>query len=283
VIETRPIESITVGDRVRQDLGDIDSLAESITNNGGLLQPILIQSDGTLIAGERRLAACKAIGRDQIEVNIRNDFTSATAVLISERDENTCRKDFTPTEFVALGRKLEELERPAAEASRQATQGRPKKTDAESASVSRDRHKNSTRSKVSEALGISGSKYDEAKKVVAAAEAGDPVAIEAAKEMDRTGKVSPAYRKVKREKPAAPKPLDLSKERNRQRAEKQLERLWKLLAALDGARIGLETFDIAPALAVTSDEDAKEMDRMLAASSKAFRKLRSDIQTLKGL
>jgi hypothetical protein len=34
--------------------------------------------------------------------------------LLAERDENTCRKDFAPSELLALGRQLEELERPKA-------------------------------------------------------------------------------------------------------------------------------------------------------------------------
>jgi len=34
--------------------------------------------------------------------------------LRAERDENQCRKDFTPSELAALGRQLEELERPKA-------------------------------------------------------------------------------------------------------------------------------------------------------------------------
>jgi hypothetical protein len=191
-IETRPIQSIKVGDRVRQDLGDLNALAESITNNGGLLQPILIKSDGMLIAGERRLAACKSIGREHVEVNVRNDFTSATAVLIAERDENTCRKDFTPSEAVALGRRLEELERPAA-AERQKVLGR---THGNPSGESPEGFQGDTRDKVGAVVGMGGKKYEHAKRVVEAAEEGDQVAAEAIKEMDRTGNVNGAYRKV---------------------------------------------------------------------------------------
>lgn len=50
-------------------------------------------------------------------------YRAFEALLIAERDENTCRKDFTPSEAVALGRKLEELEKPAA-AERKAEAGK---------------------------------------------------------------------------------------------------------------------------------------------------------------
>lgn len=276
MIETRPIDSIKVGDRVRQDLGDLNSLAESIDTNGGLLQPVLIKSDGTLIAGERRLAACRQLGRELIEVNVRNDFTSATALLIAERDENTCRKDFTPSEAVALGRRLEELERPAA-AERQRAELKQNRSGEKP-----EREKGETREKVGAAVGMSGSTYRKAKQVVEAAESGDPIAEEAAAEMDATGKVEPAHRKVTGKKLPPPKPLDLSKERNRQRADKQLERLWTVVNMLAGFEEGMKDFDLAPAMAAASDEDAKEMDRMLDGSRKAIAQLRSEIKQQKG-
>lgn len=274
--ETRPISSITVGDRVREDLGDLDSLAASIETNGGLLQPILIKSDGTLIAGERRLAAYKKLGRNQIEVNIRNDFTSATSILIAERDENTCRKDFTPSEAVALGRRLEELERPAAAERQQESGKRYGKGSGDSPEPIEA--KGDTREKVGGAVGMSGRTYEKAKTVV---DSGDQAAVE---EMDRTGKVEPAYRKVTgRDRRPEPKPLDLSKERNRQRADKQLERLWTVINMLSGFEEGMKDFDLRTALAAASNDDAKEMVRMLGGSRKAITQLRTEIQQQKGL
>jgi hypothetical protein len=63
------ITHIVIGVRHRRDLGDIDSLARSITDVG-LLHPIVIRPDGVLIAGARRLAACKALGWSEIPVRI---------------------------------------------------------------------------------------------------------------------------------------------------------------------------------------------------------------------
>lgn len=279
-METRPISSIKVGGRIRKDLGDLDALAESITNNGGLLQPILIKSDGTLIAGERRLAACKVIGREHIEVNVRNDFASAAALLIAERDENTCRKDFTPSEAVALGKKLEKLERPPArermaEAGRSAAPGRPAERSGESPDLSA---KGDTREKVGPAVGMSGRTYEKAKQVVEAAETGDPVAEEAAAEMDATGKVEPAHRKVTGKQLPPPKPVEVKSKRQRQVAEKAKERLGTVIAGLDGYREGLEDFDVRRALALTDSDERKEWVRMLDGSIKALRELRTQIK-----
>src|SRR6516225_7356473 len=57
------IADITVGARYRKDLGDIEALARSI-EEVGLLHPVVVTPDGTLIAGERRIAAYKHLGRD---------------------------------------------------------------------------------------------------------------------------------------------------------------------------------------------------------------------------
>ena len=65
-----PISQIRVGnERHRKELGDIDGLAASIADVG-LLHPIVVKSDGTLIAGERRLAAIKQLGWTEVPVTI---------------------------------------------------------------------------------------------------------------------------------------------------------------------------------------------------------------------
>jgi len=53
---TRAVADIVVG-----DLGDLQSLAASIAENG-LLHPVVLTSDNKLIAGAPRLEACKALG-----------------------------------------------------------------------------------------------------------------------------------------------------------------------------------------------------------------------------
>src|ERR1700743_1898729 len=116
---TLPIAAITVSDRFRKDLGTLGDLQASIAEVG-LLHPIVVTDDGTLLAGARRLAACQQLGWIEIPARIVNSLNSAATRLIAERDENTCRLDMKPSEKVALGLALEKLERPRA-AQRQGT------------------------------------------------------------------------------------------------------------------------------------------------------------------
>ena len=98
-----PINNITVGTRHRQDLGDIAGLANSI-NSLSLLQPIGVDSQMNLVFGQRRLEACRSLGWDSIPTRV----IDAPAIL-AENDENEVRKDFTPSERVAIGKAIEEL------------------------------------------------------------------------------------------------------------------------------------------------------------------------------
>jgi ParB family chromosome partitioning protein len=66
---TLPLGNIRVGKRHRRNLGDIESLAASIADIG-LLHPITVDEDGRLLAGARRLAACKQLDWKEIPVNV---------------------------------------------------------------------------------------------------------------------------------------------------------------------------------------------------------------------
>ena len=44
----------------------VEKLARQIEKAGKLIHPITIDKDGTLVAGERRLAACKRLGWKKI-------------------------------------------------------------------------------------------------------------------------------------------------------------------------------------------------------------------------
>jgi hypothetical protein len=59
---TRAIEDIAVGFRYRKDLGDLRTLAQSI-GDVGLLHPIVVTPEGRLVAGQRRLEACRTRSR----------------------------------------------------------------------------------------------------------------------------------------------------------------------------------------------------------------------------
>ncbi len=89
-----PIEEVRVlPERQRSDMGDIEELAKSIAN-AGLINPIVVDENNVLIAGERRLRACKALGMDMIETRLLSNLTEIEKELI-ELEENAKRKNLT--------------------------------------------------------------------------------------------------------------------------------------------------------------------------------------------
>ena len=92
----RRVESIIVGDRRREDMGDLDGLAASIEKYG-LLHPIVIDDDNRLVAGGRRLEACRRLGWEEIDVRSLGDLTDAQRGEI-ELEENINRKDLSDLE-----------------------------------------------------------------------------------------------------------------------------------------------------------------------------------------
>jgi len=85
-----PITSINDKDRIRKDYGDIDELAESIKTLG-LLQPIVVRLDGTLVAGGRRLRAMRKLGWVDIPVTYF-EVADEVTLRILEVEENVRRK-----------------------------------------------------------------------------------------------------------------------------------------------------------------------------------------------
>ena len=77
----RAINDIHVGKRHRRDMGDIAALAQEIAELG-LLHPIVVNHKNQLIAGVRRLEACKLLGLTDIAVTVVNltDITRASCL-----------------------------------------------------------------------------------------------------------------------------------------------------------------------------------------------------------
>lgn len=90
------ISEVKPGQRVREDYGDIESLANSIKEHG-LLHPIVVDSDYNLIAGCRRLLACERIGMKEIEAKVLEDI-SEKELRVLELEENIRRKDLNEVE-----------------------------------------------------------------------------------------------------------------------------------------------------------------------------------------
>lgn len=95
--EDLDISDIVIGERFRKDLGDVSALAESIKRQG-LLQPVGVNERNELVFGERRIRAFQSLGWSRIPVR----RVSVTSIIEGEHDENEVRKDFTPSERVAI-------------------------------------------------------------------------------------------------------------------------------------------------------------------------------------
>jgi ParB/RepB/Spo0J family partition protein len=90
------IKDVNIGQRVRDDYGDMESLANSIKEYG-LLHPIVVDAHYNLIAGGRRLLACERIGLKEIEVKMLGEI-SERELRALELEENIRRKDLTTLE-----------------------------------------------------------------------------------------------------------------------------------------------------------------------------------------
>ena len=105
------ITKIHWNDRARVDLGDIESLTESIKEKG-VLQPITIYSDFEGLAGFRRYTAATAAGLSKIPALLRDRKgieDTEIDMLEIELIENVFRKDFEWQEEVKLVAKIDAL------------------------------------------------------------------------------------------------------------------------------------------------------------------------------
>jgi ParB/RepB/Spo0J family partition protein len=188
-----PISDIRVGPRHRKDLGDLAPLAASIAEVG-LLHPVVVRPDRTLISGERRLRAAELLGWTDVPIHVVDGLEETLRALQAEIDENVCREDFLITESVAVG---EEIERPfsdEAKANQRRRKGKQPGTD--NSGNLPDLSPIEVRDKVAAVLGMSGRTYERAKAVVAAAAAEPEKFGPLAQDMDRTGKVNGSYKRL---------------------------------------------------------------------------------------
>lgn len=97
------LADIKIKNRAREDKGDIEGLAESIRTKG-LIQPITVDEELRLIAGERRYLAHKKLDMDTIYAVIRPSGVLDSAEV--ELLENIARKDLTWDERAKLELKI---------------------------------------------------------------------------------------------------------------------------------------------------------------------------------
>ncbi|GAB3769925.1 ParB family chromosome partitioning protein [Nocardioides ginsengisegetis] len=101
----RSVESIAVGVRHRQDLGDLAPLVASI-DRLGLLQPITIAPDGTLLCGRRRLEAIRLLRWQSVKVWVRSGLSDELNSLLAQQDDNLLHKPLSVLEAASLYREL---------------------------------------------------------------------------------------------------------------------------------------------------------------------------------
>jgi ParB-like chromosome segregation protein Spo0J len=198
------ISEVKVGKRHRKDMGDIEGLAKSILDIG-LIQPIVVKPDKTLIVGQRRLEAFKLLAKsnpryEKIPVNVAKTFDDLKKFLRAEADENTCRLNFTPMEAVAMGADVEKAYRPLAEekqdegrktGGKAGGKGRPANSFGENFPKPKRDESARTRAVAAAAVGMSDRTYEKAKAVVASGNE------EAKATMEKTRKVDGAFKKLK--------------------------------------------------------------------------------------
>jgi len=105
-----PIKDIYIRpDRIRKDFDQqaLDDLAESI-RTVGLIEPIVLDDDNYLLAGERRLRALKLLGHADAEIVYMRDLDDWKKAVV-ELEENLRREDLTYVEEVMAKKRLHEL------------------------------------------------------------------------------------------------------------------------------------------------------------------------------
>jgi ParB family chromosome partitioning protein len=190
------ISDVKIGNRIRTDLGELSSLAISM-RSVGLLHPIVIDSSMNLIAGARRIAAAVRLGWKEIPHRQVDSLSDAALALLAERDENLERLSLKPSEIAALAKRLEPLEKAAAKERQRKSGGDHKNSGCAKLAQPKNGR---TREKIAAAVGVGHGTLDKIEAVVAAAEENPEEFGPVLEEMDNTGKVDPAYRKIKESK-----------------------------------------------------------------------------------
>jgi ParB family chromosome partitioning protein len=105
-----PLDQVSVQKRVRMQLGDLQSLMDSLDTRG-LMNPVTVNSNYELIAGHRRLESARRLGWEMIEVRVL-DARDELGMLELELEENLHRLDFTDLELSQARARIEKLRSP---------------------------------------------------------------------------------------------------------------------------------------------------------------------------
>jgi N6-adenosine-specific RNA methylase IME4 len=154
---------------------------------------VVVTPEGRLIAGQRRLEACRLLEWTEIPVTVVDLYQAARG----EAHENFVRKDLLPSEIVALKRAIEPLER------REARERQGARTDlCRSATMEECQRaypgapSHDTRDNIARYLGVGRTTIEKAEAVIEAAEQEPEEFGHLVEQMDRSGKVAGAYRRL---------------------------------------------------------------------------------------
>lgn len=182
------IGRIKLGKRHRTDFSHVPGIVKSINARGGLIQPISLRPDFTLIAGESRMKAWELsrFAGQPIPYHVLD----VDSILQGEWDENATRKDFTHSEAVSIKRDVEkEFERLRRERERSEKAAPGRKASGKLAGRGADA--------VAKFTGIGRESLRKAEELVDAA-AADPQRFgDLVDQMDKSGKVNAAHKKLK--------------------------------------------------------------------------------------
>lgn len=108
-----PMDAIVVAGRIRKDNGELDKLAGSISERG-LINPITVMENAderyTLIAGYRRMEACRMLGFTSMRATVLTPLAADEALML-EIAENEQRKEFTISERLEYVDRIREVEK----------------------------------------------------------------------------------------------------------------------------------------------------------------------------
>ena len=197
---------------------DIEDLLESIERKG-VLEPLVIKPDGTILSGHRRFRAARQLVR---EGRIQSDVVPCRVVNVGDETEekgliiqfNRQRKK-TFSQTMKEARALEAIERERARARQQSglLLGEQRKLPSASGDASGP-GRGKTAEAVAREIGASRATYERERKVWDAAEQGDPTAQQLVGKLNRGEvTVSEAYQRVRSEEKQREKRAEMDKVR----------------------------------------------------------------------
>ena len=151
--------------------------------------------------------ACRRLGWDKVDVLAVSNLTDARHLLTAERDENVCRKDFTPSEMKGMADRLKPLAEAEAKDRQKAAGERAGRGMDRSCPPGQELSGRTTRDDVADAVGTSHTTLARIAEVIDTAEdKSQPASVRAVareeiKVLDDTGSVAGPYRRWRKGRP----------------------------------------------------------------------------------